>query len=94
MNREKVKAIVTIIAAGIAFINTILTAKGINPIPFSEEAVYEWVSVGVNAVLIIYAWWKNQNVTDEAQIGQLVIDDLKSKRHIEDLSTAGDDDDE
>lgn len=94
MNREKVKAIVTIIAAGIAFINTILTAKGINPIPFSEEAFYEWVSVAVNAVIVLYAWWKNQNVSDEAQIGQLVIDELKSKRHIEDYSTGEDDDNE
>lgn len=80
--QEKIKAIVTIIAAGIAFLNTILTAKGINPLPFSEDAVYEWVSVGVNAIIVVYAWWKNQNITQEAQEAQELLNVLKHKKKI------------
>lgn len=77
--KERIKAIVTIVAAGVAFVNTILTAKGINPLPFSEDAVYEWASMAVNGILVIYAWWKNQNVTEDAQDAQAVLDVLKGK---------------
>ena len=75
--KERIKAIVTIVAAGVAFVNTILTAKGINPIPFSEDAVYEWASMAVNGILVIYTWWKNQNITKNAQTSQRMLNHLK-----------------
>ena len=38
MNKESSKAIIRLIVAAILLINSILTAKGINPIPFDENA--------------------------------------------------------
>lgn len=74
---ERVKAFVTIVATAVAFLNAILTAKGMNPIPFSEEAVYSVVSEIVSGILILYAWWKNQNITANAISAQQFLNTLK-----------------
>lgn len=75
--QERVKAIVTIVAAFVAFLNAILTAKGMNPIPFSEDAVYGVASEIVSGLLLLYAWWKNQNVTANAISAQQFLNTLK-----------------
>ena len=63
--RSVIRLIVVIIAA----INAILTAKGINPIPFDEAAVTEWISYGFDAVMVIWVWWKDAPITKAAITG-------------------------
>ena len=74
---ERIKAITTLIVTALLLVNTILTASGKNPIPYSESAVYELISNFLSAVAVLYAWWKNQNVTDEAIQAQGWLDELK-----------------
>ena len=50
----------------IALINTVLTACGINPIPFSEEEIYEGVSAAVTVIASLWAWWENNSFTKAA----------------------------
>ena len=44
-----------------ALINQVLTVIGINPLPFSNEEVFEAVSVIFTVAASITAWWKNNS---------------------------------
>ena len=44
----------------VALLNQVLTVSGKNPLPFSEEEVYEGVSVTITVVTALVAWWKNK----------------------------------
>lgn len=46
--------------------NTVLTAAGKNPLPFSEEQAYELISVIAAAIASLVAWWKNNSFTKAA----------------------------
>lgn len=71
---ERVKAIVTIIVtAGVNIANVCGFA-------FDVDA---WVSVALSiasAITVLWAWWKNQNVTAEAIQAQATLDHLKAER--------------
>ena len=73
---------VRLIVLIIMIINTYLTAKGWNPIPYSEEEIYEAVSAIALGITTLWAWWKNNNVTKEAKQAQIQLDKLKNKKHI------------
>lgn len=62
----RAQAITRLIVTAVLFVNAILTAKGINPIPLDESAVGEVVSMIALAISTLWAWWKNNNVTEEA----------------------------
>lgn len=61
----------------VALINSILTAFGINPLPFSDEQVYEAVSTAVTAAASLVAWWKNNSFTGAAITADGVMRELK-----------------
>mgnify|MGYP006988905555 CR=1 FL=1 len=72
---ERIKAVATL--AIVAIVN-ILNVYG-----FAVDADI-WINlVGsvLSAVSIVYAWWKNQNVTESAVTAQGVLDALKSAKH-------------
>lgn len=66
MKNGRAQAITRLIVTGVLFINAILTAKGINPIPLDESAVGEVVSMIALAISTLWSWWKNNNITKEA----------------------------
>lgn len=80
MNKERLMAIVRVIALFITAINALLVAAGKVPFPFDESAFYEGTSYIVAAIVAIWSWWKNNNITIEAQLGQKVINQLKGDR--------------
>lgn len=65
-NNGRPQAITRLIVTAVLFFNAILTAKGINPIPLDESAVGEVVSMIALAISTLWAWWKNNNITDTA----------------------------
>lgn len=66
MRNGRAQAITRLIVTGVLFVNAILTAKGINPIPLDESAVGEVVSMVALGISTLWAWWKNNNITSEA----------------------------
>lgn len=74
---ERIIGIARLAAAFVAIANYVLAAKGMNPIPFSEEEVYEGVSSIVMTIAILWAWWKNNNMTKAAQEAQVVLEEAK-----------------
>ena len=74
MNTERVKAIITIVVT--AAVNIA------NVYGYAVDAD-AWVNVAlsiVSAASILYAWWKNQNVTEAAQEAQKYLDELKAAK--------------
>ena len=59
-------AITRIIVTGVLFINAMLTMAGKNPIPLDETAVGVVVSGLLSGVAILWSWWKNNNITQNA----------------------------
>lgn len=75
--KERIVGIVRIAALAILTINSILTAKGINPIPFDEALVTEVAVYIANGLSAFWAWWKNNNMTQAAQAAQVLKNNMK-----------------
>lgn len=58
--------IIRTIVLAITLLNSILTACGINPLPFSEEQMYEGLSAVATVIASIWAWWENNSFTKNA----------------------------
>lgn len=79
MKVSKNTIIRTVILA-IALINQILTACGINPLPFSDEVIYEVISVVFTVGASAVAWWKNNSFTKEAIQADECMKELKAAK--------------
>ena len=66
MKNIKARTIVRTIVLIVALINQVLTILGANPLPFSEEEIYELISGAVTAVASLWAWWENNSFTKAA----------------------------
>lgn len=84
---EKTKAITTIVVT--ALVNVA------NCMGYALDAD-AWVNVALSmlsAAAIAYSWWKNQNVTPEAQAAQATLDHLKAERKALKAKEASEDED-
>lgn len=73
------QAIVRLVVLVILLINQLLITYGWNPLPFSEEVIFEVVSGIATTLVILYAWWKNNSITKEAQEADKYLKKLKGK---------------
>lgn len=74
------QAIIRLVVLFVLLVNQTLIIYGWNPLPFSEEQIYEAVSSVAVVAMSIYTWWKNNNVTKEAQQAQEYLNELKERR--------------
>lgn len=72
--KERVKAIVTIIVTAAVNIANILGYAT------DQDALLNAALTIVSAICIVWSWWKNQNITVEAQKAQELLDRLKADR--------------
>lgn len=77
---NKKMAATRLIILGILGINSILSHFGYNPIPVSEEVVYQAVSDLVLFGTMFYAAYKNNDTTDEAVAGTAVMKSMKKEQ--------------
>lgn len=49
-----------------SLVNLLLTSFGYNPLPFSDEEVYEAFTIVLTVVTSLVAWWKNNSFTKPA----------------------------
>lgn len=78
MNISKDTIVRTIVLA-VALLNQILTTIGKNPLPFSDDTVYEVATLLVTVASSIWAYWKNNSITQNA---------IKADKYLADLKTA------
>lgn len=62
-----------------ALVNTLLTAFGKNPLPFSDEEVYAGVSAVITVVVSLVAWWKNNSFTKKAIEADAILIESKTE---------------
>lgn len=79
---EKINAdvIIRTIVLILALINSFLTAIGKNPLPFSDDQIYSAVSTIVTMVASIWAWWKNNSITEAAKKADEMLKEEKLKK--------------
>ena len=80
---EKTKAIIRLIVQAVLLFNMSLTLAGKNPLAVDESALTDWLTTTMTAISSIWIWWKNNNVTKNAQCAQQSLNELK-KPHVND----------
>lgn len=89
LKTERLKAVVTLIVDGLLLYNMVAASKGWSIIPTDHDAIYEAVSAALMVAACVYTWWKNQNLTEAACVGQETVMALKeaekNEHHGEDL---------
>ncbi|CAM3774235.1 phage holin [Alkalicoccus chagannorensis] len=51
----------------LALINQLLASFGMSPLPFTQEEMEQGVSAVVTTAAAIWAWWRDNDVTEEAR---------------------------
>lgn len=76
------QALIRLAVLAILFVNQALVMFGWSPMPFSEEEVFAGVSAVATALASIWVWYKNNNLTKEAEEAQRLLDAKKAKKRI------------
>lgn len=63
----------------VALVNQVLTATGKNPLPFSDDVIYEAVTLAVTIGASVWAWWKNNSFTKAAIEADQYLKGLKTE---------------
>ena len=75
---ERVKSVAAIVAALYFVLNTILSAVGVNPMPFTNEDVATAVSSVGAVVMTVVVWWRQNVMTRAASDGHKLTVALKN----------------
>lgn len=75
----KVKAMIRLLVMVVLAVNAALTVAGKNPIPFDETTFTEVATQVAAGLSAVWAWWKNNNMTDAACVAQGLLDITKGK---------------
>ena len=62
----------------VSLINQIMTLLGWNPLPFSDEALYQGLSALATVISTLWAWWKNNSFTQSALKADQYLKNLKA----------------
>lgn len=73
------QAITRLVVLAVLLLNQTLITIGWNPLPFSEDQIFEAVSSAGTVIVAVYTWWKNNSVTKEAQEADAI---LRSKKAV------------
>lgn len=71
------QAMVRLVVLVLLLVNQTLITIGWNPLPFSEEQIFTGVSSVSTVAMAVWAWWKNNSVTEEAQEADAYMKTLK-----------------
>lgn len=81
MEKFKIKGetIARTIALFVMLLNTILSAIGLNPLPYSDTEVFEGLSTVVTVIVALWAWWKDNDITQTALARKAKLAELESE---------------
>ena len=63
----------------IALVNQALVSFGLSPFPFTAQEIEVALSYVFTAIATIWAWWKNNSATEEANEADEYMRELKAK---------------
>lgn len=77
---NKTAGIVRLVVLIVLLINQALVSFGYNPLPFSDEQIYEAVSTVALVVSALYSTYRNTNLTPEAEEVQELLERKKARK--------------
>ena len=77
--KERSIALIRLIVPLYSFVNLTLLAFGYTPLPFETNQVETALTALLGAGGLIYAWWKNNNLTEAAQQAQVTLQEWKGQ---------------
>ncbi|WP_026866634.1 SPP1 phage holin family protein [Jeotgalicoccus marinus] len=77
---NKTQGLVRLAVLVILLLNQTLISLGYNPLPFSEEQIYEGLSSVALVASAIYSWWRHNNITTEAEQAQVELERKKNRK--------------
>lgn len=80
MDNNKKLAATRLITLGLIGLNSVLAHFGYNPIPVSEDVIYQLISDVLLFATMYYTAYKNNDTKDEAVAGTAVMKQLKGKK--------------
>ncbi len=63
----------------ICLLNQLVTGFGWNPLPFSEEGIYQGISALASVIGSLWAWWENNSFTPAALQADAYLKKLKKE---------------
>lgn len=78
MDKNKKMAATRLIVLGLMGLNSVLAHFGYNPIPVSEDIVYQAISDILLFATMFYTSYKNNDTSDEATAGTAVMKKMKN----------------
>jgi SPP1 family holin len=60
-------AIIRMVLLAVALINQSLVLAGYSPLPFEDAQIEAFLSGAFTAVMAVWSWWKNNDITREAR---------------------------
>lgn len=79
MNNVKADTIARTVVLILALVNQGLAFAGKEALPFTEDTVYQVVTLIFTIGASAWAWWKNNSFTKNAIEADKVLDELKGK---------------
>jgi SPP1 family holin len=76
----KPETVIRTAVLAVTILNQILTAAGKNPLPFSDTELYEHFSLAASALSSLWAWWKNNSFTSEAQAADDYLESIRQQK--------------
>lgn len=75
--KERSIALIRLLVPLYSLVNLTLLASGYTPLPFETNQIETALTALLGAGSLIYAWWKNNNLTEAAQHAQRVLTERK-----------------
>lgn len=87
MEKKKISAetIIRTIVLVFVLVNQTLTMLGKNPLPYSEETVYEFFTAAFTVIASLWAWWKNNSFTKEAIAADEYMNALRADEFVQSI---------
>ncbi|HCN59386.1 MAG TPA: holin [Exiguobacterium sp.] len=76
--KERSIALIRLIVPLYSFVNLTLLALGYTPLPFETNQIETALTALLGAGGLMYAWWKNNNMTEAAQHAQVFLTEWKN----------------
>lgn len=77
VKNERITAVVTLAVQIFLVINSVLVAMGKDPIPLDETQITSAATYVATVFWSVWTWWRNNNVTRAAVMGQEVTNNYK-----------------
>ena len=79
MKKVSKETLLRTVILAITLINSVLIMLGKNPLPFSENEIYQAISAVCTVAASLWAWWKNNSFTNSAIRADEYMNALKSQ---------------